>query len=98
MILVVAKDEDHLGDPGHSCCCDDAHLCYVRTQSVRCPAALAYEQLARLQNDAGSLLVIRLGPIHRRSRDRLSDCFRACLVALDVRPSHSQPASFAPPS
>lgn len=34
MILVVAKDEDHLGDPGHSCCCDDAHLCYVRTQSV----------------------------------------------------------------
>lgn len=51
------------------------------TYARRAFAALPYEQLARLQNDAGSLLVMRLGPTHRRSR-RLSDCFRAVLLRL----------------
>ena len=52
MILVIAKDENQLGDAGHFCCCDDAHLCHVRTQSVRGLAALPCEQLARLQKAA----------------------------------------------
>ena len=57
VILVVAKNEEELGDAGHSGRRDDAHLCHVRPHGVGRLAALPDEQFTRLQDWSSGVLI-----------------------------------------